>query len=236
MRTPGVYAIVRLDTEHRYVGSSVNIAQRWKEHLSDLRRGLQPSKSFQRDWFELGEQAFAFVILEVVDGGYAARLDAERRHIKATELLYNASGKAGSGPRDGHRPTAEARAKMSAGVRAYRAAHPLTEEQRARISAAKKGKPHKSPAYHWTLSAETRARMSESRKNSEKYHASDRWIKAGATRKGQKRPAWVGEHVSAGKRAANARRKLASTLVDSPSMLPDSMAGCADAIAGGVVN
>ena len=67
LTTSGVYQILCIPTAKIYVGSSLNISERWWEHRWDLRRGTHHSRYLQRAWDKYGEEAFVFSILEYVE-------------------------------------------------------------------------------------------------------------------------------------------------------------------------
>ena len=66
LRTSGIYRIFCKASERCYIGSSVNIYQRWLLHRSDLRKGRHHSFILQRAWDKHGEKAFEVSVLEVV--------------------------------------------------------------------------------------------------------------------------------------------------------------------------
>jgi biotin operon repressor len=65
--TSGIYAIQSLVSGNEYLGQSIHIERRWREHRRDLDVGLHPNLALQAAWVKYGEALFAFVILEVVD-------------------------------------------------------------------------------------------------------------------------------------------------------------------------
>ena len=113
MRQAGVYAILNISTGRRYIGSSVHIAGRWSDHLSRLKRGNHHCSDFQKDWTFFGPEGFGWQILEVVEDR-SELIAAEQRWLNQTPTAYNASRRAGGGPKEGFRHTAESIAKMSA--------------------------------------------------------------------------------------------------------------------------
>lgn len=117
----GVYVIVRVETGQAYIGSSLNIGERWNGHRGCLRRRAHPNGRLQQAWDEHGEAAFVFAIVERV-----ASLD----QLLPREKSWLADG--GTWQEGvGYNLTGGAR-----GVGWQR-----TDEQRARLSAAFKGKP-----------------------------------------------------------------------------------------------
>ena len=61
----GVYAITNNATGHQYIGSSVDIRNRWLSHRSALRRGVHANSRLQRAWDKYGEASFACAVLEL---------------------------------------------------------------------------------------------------------------------------------------------------------------------------
>lgn len=62
----GIYALVNTITQEQYVGSSLDIADRFLEHKALLRRGKHHAQRLQEAWNYYGEEAFQFIILEEV--------------------------------------------------------------------------------------------------------------------------------------------------------------------------
>lgn len=107
-----VYAICCEDGR-AYVGSTAHIIQRRVNHRHLLRQGKHPNRPMQEAWDVYGEQAFAFVVLEVdPDGDLFA---AEQRWIerfRTAECAFNVAPFAAS--LLGKKATPEGRANMSA--------------------------------------------------------------------------------------------------------------------------
>jgi len=126
-RTPGIYQILCIPTQKVYVGSSLNIAERWWEHHRDLQRGTHHSRYLQRAWDKYGEDAFVFAVLEHVDDPRLL-MEREQAWMDATRCYdrdygYNLSREVGT----------------TRGVKA-------SEETRAKMREARAGKP-KSPKH-----------------------------------------------------------------------------------------
>ena len=60
----GIYCILNLKNNKRYIGKSVNIYNRWMAEKSGLRNGYFHNIHLQRAWDKYGECAFDFSILE----------------------------------------------------------------------------------------------------------------------------------------------------------------------------
>jgi len=60
----GIYAAVNRLNGHLYIGSSSDIYRRWNDHRKLLRKGSHPTPYFQNAWNKYEESAFDWVILE----------------------------------------------------------------------------------------------------------------------------------------------------------------------------
>lgn len=88
----GVYMILHIGSDTRYVGSSAGrISDRWDSHRSALRHQKHRNPHLQSAWNKYGEDAFVFVVLENV--APADVLDAEehwyQKFKRAGLRLYN---------------------------------------------------------------------------------------------------------------------------------------------------
>jgi len=137
MRQTGVYIILNLLNGRAYVGSSVHVPQRWREHLSALNLGKHANIALQSDWNQHGSRAFSWSQVEKSETRNDA-IRAEQRHIDAHANLYNAARRAGSGPRDGFKHTPESRAKMSA----TKKGRPKSAEHRQKLGDSRRGVPN----------------------------------------------------------------------------------------------
>jgi len=59
----GIYSITCKVNNKVYIGSSINIAKRWREHLSLLRSGKHPNQYLQHTFTKYGEESFSFSIV-----------------------------------------------------------------------------------------------------------------------------------------------------------------------------
>ena len=62
----GIYRIVNNVNGKCYVGSAVNLNNRWRTHKGPLRKNKHGNSYFQNAWNKYGEENFIFEILEYV--------------------------------------------------------------------------------------------------------------------------------------------------------------------------
>lgn len=62
-KTPGVYCITNTTNGKVYIGSTVNLDRRCKDHLRRLRQGQHHSPKLQAAWNKYGEEVFTFTVL-----------------------------------------------------------------------------------------------------------------------------------------------------------------------------
>lgn len=61
----GIYKIVNNINGKIYIGQSINIKSRWKDHINALNRGDSSCTLLQRAWNKYGQENFSFEILEL---------------------------------------------------------------------------------------------------------------------------------------------------------------------------
>lgn len=160
-RTPdalcGIYKIINNINGKVYVGQSINIKTRWKEHINALKRGDSGCTLLQRAWNKYGEENFSFEILELC---FEDELDdIEIKYIKLYDAV-NSGYNIESGGNKHKRLSIDTKQKLSNSAK-ERLSDPTknpmydkhhTDETKIKISASKKGKP---------LSDETKKKLSE---------------------------------------------------------------------------
>ena len=60
----GIYQIVNIISDKRYIGKSNNIERRFWQHRNELNKGTHGNKHLQRAWTKYGENQFIFTVLE----------------------------------------------------------------------------------------------------------------------------------------------------------------------------
>ena len=68
-RASGVYQILCRPTGKVYVGSAVDLYERWRDHRRYLRQGSHHNFYLQQAWDEYGEENFEFLVIEFLDEG-----------------------------------------------------------------------------------------------------------------------------------------------------------------------
>lgn len=140
--TSAIYQIRNSVSGRVYVGSAVNVEQRWACHRHRLRKGNHHSIAMQRSWNKHGAEVFVFEILECVQP--ADLIAREQYWIDALDATnpktgFNMAPTAGNSLGRKHPP--EIRAKMRAKSFKGKKRPPRTPEHCAAISAAKRGIP-----------------------------------------------------------------------------------------------
>jgi len=132
----GVYEIINLVNNHRYIGSSCDVMARWQRHQKALRKGNHHSRYLQRAWNLWGEKNFKLLFLLQCDR--KVRLEREQEFFAIHHPEYNvspyATGGAAPGSGKGHHiMTEEILKKLSDSHRGQKG-RPITPEHRAKIN------------------------------------------------------------------------------------------------------
>ena len=83
----GIYAIVNIKNNNLYIGSAVNIEQRWWQHRSDLRTKVHRNKHLQHSWNKYGEEIFVFLRIEECEK--ESLIQREQYYIDTMNPEYN---------------------------------------------------------------------------------------------------------------------------------------------------
>lgn len=160
----GIYEIRNKLNGKSYIGSTVDLGARRREHWGRLRRGTHPNKYLSNAWNKYGESVFEFNIIGMCP---KEKLIAIEQHmLDSLGPAYNVCPKAGTSL--GRRHTAESRHRMSVARTGRKLSAELcqkisdrltgttrSEAIRRKISVGLTGRP---------VSADTRRKLSESAK------------------------------------------------------------------------
>lgn len=131
----GIYTITNKTNGHRYVGSSVNLDKRFRSHRRTLRKETHRNRYLQRAWNKYGDNAFSFEVLEECEPEFLVSMEQWWMNMLCPE--YNICLVAGSSLGIKKGPLSEEhKAKVSAALKG----HKISKETRAKISAANKGR------------------------------------------------------------------------------------------------
>lgn len=86
----GVYRITCIKDSQIYIGSSVNIKERWQQHLALLRGNRHSSKYLQNAYNKYGEDSFKFeVLVKLIEFNEEVLRDLEWYYIKKYQPAFN---------------------------------------------------------------------------------------------------------------------------------------------------
>lgn len=95
MNVVGIYQIQsKVHPDRVYIGSAVNISNRWNQHLNRLRRGIHHSTKLQRHFNKYGESDLSFSVLIRCDKEQLLRY--EQVYIDSYNPFFNGCKVAGS--------------------------------------------------------------------------------------------------------------------------------------------
>lgn len=155
----GVYKIINNVNKKVYIGQSINIKARWKDHINALNRNDSSCTLLQRAWNKYHQDSFSFEVLELCSEDMLDEI--EIRYIELYDSINNGYNIESGGNESKHL-SEETRQKLS-DIAKKRLSDPTknpmygkhhTDETKAKISASKKGKP---------LLEETKTKLSEVR-------------------------------------------------------------------------
>lgn len=142
----GVYAIINQRTQHFYVGSSVDLLKRKREHFRTLKADEHRNLYLQRAYNHYGVSNFIFCIIEYVSDK-ADLTTREQHYIDNLRPEYNFVPTAGSNL--GMKHSSETKEKL----RTANLGKKHTEESKAKRSAVHKGRKKSPDAIEKTASA-----------------------------------------------------------------------------------
>lgn len=132
MKQSAIYKIQSLiKPEHYYIGSAVDIKDRWRLHLYELRKGIHHSPKLQRHYDKYGKDDLVFRIIEPCLPQFLTIIEDTYLHPLP---YFNICPKAGS--RLGTKASNESLIKMRI---AQNKRNPISDEGRKNMSKAKEG-------------------------------------------------------------------------------------------------
>lgn len=90
-----IYAIININNNKRYIGSTICAKRRFKEHFNFLNKNKHQSPYLQNAWNKYGASNFTFEIIEYVED-FNSLIEREQWWIDNTENIYNLSKTAGN--------------------------------------------------------------------------------------------------------------------------------------------
>lgn len=133
MKIPGIYKIQsKIKPERCYIGSSVSLFKRWKEHINELTKRKHPNKKLQFHFNKYGIADLEFSM--VIGCDEVDLLKVEQYFIDAYNPWFNNSPTAGNNY--GVRASKETKEKLRESHKGYK----WSEESKKRLSATNKGK------------------------------------------------------------------------------------------------
>ena len=151
----GIYKIICLGNGKSYIGSSINIAQRFKRHKNRLRKNKHNNPYLQKSWNKYGENNFKFQIIENMNSN--SLIEKELFWINKFDTFDRKYGfnivKPQTPPMTGRLHSIKSKSKMSKAhrgkiltdkhknnIRNYRIGQKQTEETKQKIGLSHRGK------------------------------------------------------------------------------------------------
>ena len=122
MKKCGIYLIFNLVSGKRYVGSSINIYNRFHEHIHILKRNEAHNKHLQNSWNKYGEESFVFQVLEYCEP--KVQFEREQYYIDLIKPEYNLTLNVVANT--GHKVEEETKKKISNTLKAKYASGEIT--------------------------------------------------------------------------------------------------------------
>ena len=147
----GVYRIINIKTNKSYIGSAVNIKDRWCQHKKSLSKGNHHSIKLQRSYNKYGENNFIFEVIEECQK--ESLIIREQFYIDLFDSYkngYNSVPRAGSNLGMKHSNETKEKLRQSSTGNKNRLGMTFSDESKKKISEKLKGRP---------LSEETKNKM-----------------------------------------------------------------------------
>lgn len=151
----GVYKITNSINGKVYIGQSISIQTRWKEHVNSLRRGDSHCTLLQRAWDKYKEENFSFEILELCSEDMLD--ETEIKYINIYDSCNNGYNIESGGNKNKH--LAEETKQL---ISESNTGRKMSEETIQKMSESRIG--NKNPMYGKTHSEEARKKISDAKK------------------------------------------------------------------------
>jgi group I intron endonuclease len=161
MKNTGIYLIRNKVNNNIYIGSAINISNRKKTHLHQLKYNIHHCNYLQRSFNKHGKDNFIFEILEYCEKDKL--IEREQHFINILNPRYNICRIAGSSL--GVKRNNETKKKLSEshkGQKAWNKGIPATKEQKEKQSLIMKNRISNSKGIKWNK--ESRLKLSNSKK------------------------------------------------------------------------
>lgn len=87
LNNSGIYVIVNIINQHKYIGQSKHIKERWRSHLNSLEKNKHPNAYLQNAWNMYKKDSFVFEVLELC--GFGELNEKEQYWIERLHPEYN---------------------------------------------------------------------------------------------------------------------------------------------------
>jgi group I intron endonuclease len=90
----GIYKIINIITGDYYIGSSLNLHNRYKNHVYKLNKQNHRNNILNRAWKKYGQNSFVFVVIEKTNLQHKELRELEQKYLDALNPFYNISKRA----------------------------------------------------------------------------------------------------------------------------------------------
>lgn len=177
MKISGIYKIKsKIKPNRIYIGSAINVYERWLTHLSRLNRNIHENHKFQRHFNKYGKCDLIFSIV----------IGCKKEDLITTEQFFL----------DSCRPYFNIRLIADSNLGIKKSPH--TEETKQQISKTKKGSIPWNKGKHNVYSDETLKQMAEAKKNRKASEETKRKMREThiCNKSGDRLPSFKGTHYS----------------------------------------
>lgn len=152
----GIYKITNIVNKKVYIGQSINIKARWKDHMNSLNRKDSKCTLLQRAWNKYGQSNFSFEILELCSENMLDEIET-----KYIDLYDSCNVDKGYNIEPGGNANKYLSDQTKQKIRDAHLGIRASDETKKKMSESRVG--HKNPMYGKTHSEETRKKISEAK-------------------------------------------------------------------------